>query len=111
MLLNLTEQINLFVSKSTLLNQAFHFDGDEGSVCHASALDRATTVCFLLFQVTRLLLKNVQYLVVNRLFEGEFAQSASVKPSTLKMSIWSIQYSQTSMSLYIPNNPSNSFPR
>lgn len=30
-----------------------------------SALDHATTICFLLFEVTRLPLKNVQYLIVD----------------------------------------------
>jgi hypothetical protein len=49
-----------------------------------STLDRATIVCFLLFQVIRLPLKNVQYPVVDHLSEGEHAQSTSVKPSTLR---------------------------
>jgi hypothetical protein len=56
----------------------------------ALALDRATFVCLLLFQVTRLPPKNIQYLVVDRLSNEEPAQSASVKPS-IQSSVQPIQ--------------------
>ena len=44
----------------------------------ASALDLATTTCFLLFQDIKLPPMNTQYPVVKRLSMGESAQSASL---------------------------------
>jgi hypothetical protein len=49
-----------------------------------SALDLATTLCFLLFHVTGFAPQKAQYPMVNLLFEGDPAQSASVKTSTLR---------------------------
>ncbi|BAU03652.1 hypothetical protein VIGAN_UM150900, partial [Vigna angularis var. angularis] len=52
----------------------------------ASALDLATTGCFLLLQVTRFPPTKVKYPEVDLLSSFEPAQSASVYPSTFKFS-------------------------
>ena len=48
----------------------------------ASALDLATIVCFLLFQVIKFPCRKVQYPVIDFLFDGDPAQLVSVKAST-----------------------------
>ncbi|PRQ21801.1 hypothetical protein RchiOBHm_Chr7g0243261 [Rosa chinensis] len=50
----------------------------------ASALDLATTFCFLLLHVTRLPSTNVKYTEVDLLSVIHLAQSASVYPATSK---------------------------
>lgn len=50
----------------------------------AFVLDQSTTICFLLFHVTKLPHKKIQYPVRDLLYEGEPAQSELEKPSTLR---------------------------
>jgi hypothetical protein len=78
------------------------------SHCYNPALDWTTTICFLLFHATRFPLKNVQYLVVDLLSEGDHTQSASVKPSTWRCPFFIYNILRPGAFLQISNNTNDS---
>ena len=67
-----------FNSSSKCLTHISSHDVCAMALFSAFALDLATIVYFLLFQVIKFPPKKVQYPVVDFLYEGDLAQSASI---------------------------------